>query len=62
MKYYIHVLIILLAIVLTGCGPESGEVQIDMEELLAQVPAELRLDRPLDMPPALTELDLERQE
>jgi len=31
-----------------------------MEELLAQVPAELRLDRPLDVPPALTEPDLER--
>ncbi len=31
-----------------------------MEELLAQVPADLRLDRPLDIPPALTEPELER--
>ena len=36
MKYYIHVLIILLAIGLTGCGPESGEVRIDIEALLAK--------------------------
>jgi len=36
MKYYIHLLIILLAIGLTGCGPESGEVQIDIEALLAK--------------------------
>lgn len=32
-----------------------------LERLLEQIPAELRLDRPLQLPPALTELDLERQ-
>ncbi|MGD9857347.1 MAG: aminomethyl-transferring glycine dehydrogenase subunit GcvPA, partial [Planctomycetaceae bacterium] len=31
-----------------------------MEELLSQVPSEVRLARPLDIPPALTELELER--
>ncbi|NQU25875.1 MAG: glycine dehydrogenase, partial [Candidatus Nealsonbacteria bacterium] len=29
-----------------------------LEELFAMVPAELRLDRPLDVPPALGELEL----
>ena len=29
-----------------------------MEELFASIPAELRLARPLDIPPALTELEL----
>ena len=32
-----------------------------IDELLSQVPAELRLERPLDLPPALTEPELERQ-
>ena len=31
-----------------------------LETLLGQIPAELQLDRPLQMPPALTELELER--
>ncbi|MCA9112555.1 MAG: glycine dehydrogenase, partial [Planctomycetaceae bacterium] len=31
-----------------------------IEELLSQVPTELRLDRPLNIPPALTEPELER--
>ena len=31
-----------------------------VETLLGQIPAELQLDRPLQMPPALTELELER--
>jgi hypothetical protein len=31
-----HVLIVLLAVGLAGCGPESGEVRIDIEELLAK--------------------------
>ncbi len=31
-----------------------------MDDLLAQVPGDLRLDRPLNMPPALTEPELER--
>ena len=31
-----------------------------VETLLGQIPAELQLDRPLTMPPALTELELER--
>ena len=29
-----------------------------IEELFAQVPAELRLGRPLDLPPALSEIEL----
>jgi len=36
MKYYVHVLIVLLAVGVAGCGPESGEVRIDIEELLAK--------------------------
>ena len=31
-----------------------------VETLLGQIPSELQLDRPLTMPPALTELELER--
>jgi glycine dehydrogenase subunit 1 len=31
-----------------------------LEPLLAQIPADLRLTRPLELPPALTELELER--
>jgi glycine dehydrogenase subunit 1 len=37
---------------LSAIGVES------IEELFAQVPADLRLDRPLNVPPALTELEL----
>ena len=33
----------------------------DVDELLSQIPADLRLDRPLALPPALTEPELERQ-
>ncbi len=32
-----------------------------LEPLLAQIPADLRLTRPLDLPPALSELELERR-
>ncbi len=36
MKNYVHVLIVLLAVGLAGCGPETGEVRVDIEELLAK--------------------------
>ncbi len=36
MKNYMHVLIVLLAVGLAGCGPETGEVRIDIEKLLAK--------------------------
>lgn len=36
MKNYVHVLIVLLAVGLAGCGPETGEVRIDIEELLSK--------------------------
>jgi glycine dehydrogenase subunit 1 len=32
-----------------------------IEELLQQIPADLRLNRPLDLPPPLTELELDRE-
>ena len=31
-----------------------------LQTLLDQIPAELQLNRPLDLPPALTELELEQ--
>lgn len=39
-----------------------GRIGVDsIASLLDQIPASLRLDRPLDLPPALTELELEQQ-